>query len=282
MMRPGPTSPVYAPVLMMPRLLAPLLALWFVLAFAHGATAQRAVGGDDKAVLHDRCVAYVQAHPQEGLERAKEWREQGGGFYADHCIAMALFQLHDFAEAAQRFEQLATATLGMPPRQRAQTLDQAGQAWLAAREPARAKIAFDAALQLAGDDADLRIDRAEAFAELQQYWDAIDDLNRASELAPDRADVYFYRGSAYRHVDAPALALEDIQRGLSLAPDSTVGLLERGILRRLSGNIAGAQQDWKRVTELAPNSPEGKAAAIDLANLKGKRPAEKPVAAAPK
>jgi tetratricopeptide (TPR) repeat protein len=267
---------------MMARPVVPLLALWLTLALAPGARAQRGAS-DDQAMLHDRCVAYAQAHPKEGLERAKEWREQGGGFYADHCIAMALFLLHDFAEAAQRFEQLATATLGMPPHQRALTLDQAGQAWLAAQEPARAKTAFDAALALDGNDADLHVDRAEAFAELQQYWDAIDDLNRASELAPDRAEIYFYRGSAYRHVDARELALEDIQRGLSLQPDSTVGLLERGILRRLKGDIAGARQDWKRVTELAPNAPEGKAAAINLANLRGKGPADKPaVAAAPK
>jgi tetratricopeptide (TPR) repeat protein len=226
--------------------------------------------------VHDRCVSFVRLHPKEGLERARLWRDQGGGFYADHCIAMALFQLQDFPAAAQRFEQLATATMGMPPRQRAQALDQAGQAWLAAQDPAHAKADFDAALQLSGDDADLRIDRAEAFAELQQYWDAIDDLNRASELAPDRADVYFYRGSAYRHVESRDLALEDIQHGLSLAPNSTVGLLERGILRRLAGDIAGARQDWKRVTELAPTSPEAKAAEINLANLKGKGPGDKP------
>ncbi len=260
------------------RRLAPLLALGLLAALASEAAAQGS-GGDDRAVLHDRCVAFAQAHPQEGLERAKEWREQGGGFYADHCIAMALFQLHDFAQAAQRFEQLATATFGMPPRQRAQTLDQAGQAWLAAQEPARAKSAFDAAIELNGDDADLRIDRAEAFADLQQYWDAIDDLNRASELAPDRAEIYFYRGSAYRHVDSRELALEDIEHGLSLAPGSTVGLLERGILRRLAGDIAGARQDWKRVSELAPNSLEAKAAEINLANLKGKGPGGKPAAA---
>jgi tetratricopeptide (TPR) repeat protein len=257
------------------RPLVPLVALCLLAALATEAAAQRGAS-DDLAVLHDRCVAFAQAHPEEGLERAKEWREQGGGFYADHCVAMALFQLHQFAEAAQRFEQLATATLGMPPRQRAQALDQAGQAWLSAQEPARAKSAFDAAIELNGDDADLRIDRAEAFADLQRYWDAIDDLNRASDLDPNRADTYFYRGSAYRHVDSRELALEDIEHGLSLAPNSTMGLLERGILRRLAGDIAGARQDWKRVSELAPNSAAAKAAEINLANLKGKGPGDKP------
>jgi tetratricopeptide (TPR) repeat protein len=227
------------------------------------------------AVLHDRCVAFAREKPREGLERATAWKEQGGGFYADHCIAMAQFLLHDYAAAAQRFEELATRMLGLPAVQRAQTLDQAGQSWLSARQPARAKAAFDAALQLGGEEADLLIDRSEAFADLGQYWDAIDDLNRAIELAPDRADAYIYRGTAYRYVDARELALEDIQHGLALAPNSAMGLLERGNLRRLSGDVAGARQDWLRVTELAPQTPAGKAAATNLANLKAKGNADK-------
>ena len=248
----------------------------------HEAVAQ---SRDDLVALHDRCVAFAHDNPKEGLERAKGWKEQGGGgFYADHCIAMALYELHDYAGAAQRFEALATATFSMPPLQRALTLDQAGQAWLAGHEPARAKAALDAAIQLAGGkNADLFIDRAEALADLSQYWDAIDDLNRAIELAPDRADAYIYRGTAYRYVDSRELALEDIQHGLSLAPDSTMGLLERGNLRRLNGDIAGAQQDWLRVTKLAPSSAEGKAASVNLANLKGKGAGDKaPDAAAQK
>lgn len=232
--------------------------------------------------LHDHCVAFVQSNPKEGLERARLWKDQGGGFYADHCIAMALFQLHDYGEAARRFEELATAMLGMPAPQRAQALDQAGQAWLDAHDPARAKAAFDAALQLGGKNADLLIDHAEALADLGQYWDAIDDLNRAIDLAPDRADAYIYRGTAYRYVDAPELALEDVQHGLKLAPNSPIGLLERGILRRLAGDIAGARQDWLKVTEVAPQSPEAKAASTNLANLKGKGGGKAPDAAAPK
>ena len=262
------------------RLLVPLLALCLGALAAPDATAQRRAS-DELEVLHDHCVAFARSNPKEGLDRAKVWREQGGGFYADHCIAMAQFLLGDYAAAAQRFEALATAMLGMPTQQRAQALDQAGQAWLAAREPARAKAAFDAALQFTGEDSELLIDRSEAFADLRQYWDAIDDLNRAIELNPNRPEAYFYRGTAYRYVDARELALEDIQRGLALAPNSTMGLLERGNLRRLSGDIAGARQDWLRVTELAPQTPEGKAALVNLTNLKAKGGTDTP-APAPK
>ena len=243
-----------------------LAALPAIAAFPGRTLAQNAPS-EDMATVHDRCVAFVQGHPKEGLERAEKWRDQGGGFYAEHCIAMAMFELHDFAGSAQRFETLATKMLGLPPRQRAQLLDQAGQAWLAAKRPDRAKAAFDAALQLSGPDADLLIDRAQAFAGLQQYWDALDDLNKALDLSPERADAYIYRGAAYRALNVLDLAQQDIEHGLKLAPDSPTGLLERGNLRRLKGDIAGARSDWQRVDKLAPHTPEGYAARANLAKL---------------
>lgn len=248
---------------------ARLAALFLLSTLAAGGAAAQTAGADDLAVLHDRCVSYVEAHPQEGLERAKLWRQEGGGFYADHCIAMAMFQLRDYAGAAQRFQSLATAMLGIQPEQRAKLLDQAGQAWLDAQQAARAKAAFDAAIELDGKDPDLLIDRAEAWAEMHQYWNAIDDLNDAIQRAPDRADAYFYRGAAYRNLNVIELAEEDIAHGLTLAPNSPVGLLERGNLRRLKGDLAGARQDWLQVSKLAPGSAADEAARRNLASLKG-------------
>jgi tetratricopeptide (TPR) repeat protein len=222
---------------------------------------------DAMNTLHDRCVGFAREHPREGLEKAKQWREQGGGFWADHCIAMALFLLKDYATAAKRFEELAAAMMGMPAEQRAIALDQAGQSWLDAGEFARAKAAFDGAIAFKGDDAELFIDRAQAFAAVKQYWEAIDDLNRAVDLAPRSAEAYIYRASAYRAVDALDLALEDLERGLEIAPNNVLGLLERGNVRRLKGDAAGARQDWQSVTKLAPNTPAAKAAKANLAKL---------------
>jgi tetratricopeptide (TPR) repeat protein len=219
--------------------------------------------GDDDAA-HDRCVALVHSNPKAGLDRAELWRSEGGGFAADHCVAMALYELGRYGEAARRFEELAAAMMAMPKSRRAQTLDQAGQSWLAADDAAQAKADFDAALALTGEDPDLLIDRAEAFAALRHYWEAIDDLNRVTEIAPKRADAYIYLGSAYRAVDALDLALEDIERGLALEPDSVLGLLERGNTRRLRGDATGARQDWQRVIALAPTTAAAAAAKVNL------------------
>jgi tetratricopeptide (TPR) repeat protein len=284
---PSPARPRRAPARgqRSPANSAASLVLLIALLWAPGAALAEPVlpqgpNAGDLVTLHDRCVAFVQANPAEGLKRAQLWAKQGGGFYAEHCVAMALFNLRRYAEAAEHFESVATATMAVPTTERAQILDQAGQSWLDAGRPDRAKAVFDAAIRLDGTDAELHIDRAEAFDALKQYWDALDDLNRAIDLAPDHPEAYFYRGTTYRKLNTLDLALQDVEHGLELAPDAPIGLLERGNIRRLKGDIAGARRDWLRVEKLAANTPEGKAARVDLNQLKAKDAADKPPAMA--
>jgi tetratricopeptide (TPR) repeat protein len=251
------------------RLLLAAAAAWPL-----GAAPAAAQWRDDRSPRHERCLAQVRSNPKEGLERAQLWRIEGGGWAADHCIAVALYELKDFRGAAQRFEQLAAAMADAPAVQRAGTLDQAGQSWLAADEPARAKPDFDAALALQADDPDLLIDRAEALAAQQKYRDAVGDLDRAIALAPGRAEAYIYRGSAYRSLTQLDRALDDVEHGLKLQPTSVLGLLERGNIRRLKGDTDGARQDWRRVAELAPDTAAAAAAKVNLDRLN--TPDEKP------
>lgn len=234
----------------------------------------KAQWADGPSPHHERCIAQVHENPKEGLERAQLWRIEGGGWAADHCIAMAYYELNDFHRAAQRFEELAAEMKDAPAVQRAGALDQAGQSWLAADEPARAKADFDAALALQGNDPDLFIDRAEALAAQQQYQPAIKDLDRAIKLAPNRAEAWIYRGSAYRSLSKLDRALDDVEHGLKLQPTSVLGLLERGNIRRLKGDTAGARQDWRRIAELAPNSAAAAAAKVNLDRLNS--PDDKP------
>jgi tetratricopeptide (TPR) repeat protein len=229
---------------------------------------------DGASARHERCIAQIHDNPKEGLERAQLWRIEGGGWAADHCIAIAYYELKDFRAAAQRFEELAAEMTDAPMAQRAGALDQAGQSWLAADEPARAKPDFDAALALEANDPDLLIDRAEALAAQQQYQPAIKDLDRAIELAPGHADAWIYRGAAYRSLTELDRALDDIEHGLKLQPSSVLGLLERGNIRRLKGDTAGARQDWRRVVELAPDSAAAAAAKVNLDRLNS--PDDKP------
>lgn len=236
-------------------------ALW-----GHG-TAFATPRQSDPASEHDQCVTEAETDPEAALARAKQWSNAGGGFDADHCVAMALFDMKHYAEAARLFEKLAAGLASVGLVEQAQVYDQAGQAWLVANQPHAAKTDFDAALRLTPSDPDLLIDRAEALAAAQEYWSAIDDLNRASDLAPKKAEIYAYRAAAYRALDALPLARQDIDYNLKLAPNNPVGLLERGNIRRLQGDVAGARRDWISVTKIAPGSSSAAAAEGNLARL---------------
>ncbi|MDE2228466.1 MAG: hypothetical protein KGL11_05425 [Alphaproteobacteria bacterium] len=224
---------------------------------------------------YDSCLAQAHRDPEAALKTARTWRQAGGGFPAEHCAAIALVALKRYAEAAQRLEALAGAMMSESATLRGDALDQAGQVWLLANQPDRAKAAFDGALSFDPRNSEFLIDRAEALADGEHYWEAIDDLNRALDLDPDSVDALVFRASAYRHVggaDALALAQADVERALKLAPNSVPGLLERGNIRRLRGDAAGAKADWQRVVALAPQSPAAQYARYNLAHI-GENPA---------
>lgn len=244
---------------MMPaRFLFPFFAIVVSFASAHAQT------NGIEAERYNACLAAVQENAEAGFERARDWRIQGGGIPARHCAALALIQLQKFSAAAQMLEQIAQDMAAeSSPALRVEVLAQAGQAWLMQGDTARAIAVQTAALRLAPDDAELMIDRALAHGGGGQYWEAIDDLNRAIELRPGHADALVYRASAYRLVEAPDLGLTDVAEALRLKPDDPDALAERGLLRRRIGDDQGARQDWLRVVRVGASA----GAAFEIARM---------------
>jgi tetratricopeptide (TPR) repeat protein len=218
-------------------------------------------------VQYAKCLDAARKAPAAALKTAEDWRIAGGGFPADHCAAVALFGLGRYPEAAERFEALGGAMMIRGPDMRAGALQQAGQAWLLANAPAKAKSDFDAALSFTPEDPDILIDRARADAEVPDLKGAVADLDRALALAPGRADALVYRASAWRQLGDLDRARSDIAAALTAVPNDAAGLLERGIIRRLAGDAAGAGADWRQVEKEAPGSPEAASAKANLARL---------------
>ena len=214
------------------------------------------------------CLERARTEPEAALERARTWADTGGGDPARHCEAVALLARGAYAPAARQLEQLAR---GMEAARgadlRADALSQAARAWLLADVPERAEAALGQAIELTPGNVELWIDRAHARFQLGQYWEAIDDLNRAQELAPERPDVYAYRASAYRYVDAPEMARENVERALTLDPDNPGALFESGVLHRLRGDTEAARQDWMRIIRTAPDSAMADAARDNLERM---------------
>ncbi len=242
-------------------------ALALAAAVALAATAARAQSGPTGQARYQACTTLADRDPESALEDAVQWRDEGGGAPARHCLALALIRMGKFADAATELDALAGVLGKKNLRLRPAVLDQAGQAWLRAQKPRNAIASFTGAVEARPDNVEYRIDRALAYAAQGAYWEAVDDLNAAADLAPDRADIYTYRASAYRYLDTLELAQVDVERALALAPDDPVALLERGIVRRLQGDGAGARADWLKVVTLAPNTPAARAAQTNLERL---------------
>jgi tetratricopeptide (TPR) repeat protein len=227
-----------------------------------------------EAEHYTRCMEAARERPQAAFDEANAWRIGGGGHPAEHCADVALIGLGRYAEAAGKLEALADTMTKGPVELRAQVLDQAGQAWLLAGEPARAATVLSTALALTPDDPDLLIDRAEALAGEKDYRKAVADLDSALKLDPKRVDALVFRASAHRSLEQYDQARRDIDAALRLAPDQPDALLERGNIRSITGDVPGARKDWQRVAQVAPNSAAEGAAKANLAKLDG-APAER-------
>lgn len=246
-------------------LLAGVLAL---LAFPAPAQTGAPIGapiGIDHKSEYAACMRLAQEVPVEGYKSGTAWREKGGGSAAEHCIAVSLLQLGEYAEAAARLERVASdEALSPRPETRAGLLAQAGLAWVLAGDERKAAGARDKALAITPDNVDLRVDRALSRVALEQYFEAIDDLNRALDLAPRRMDALLVRASSYRYLGQLDLARDDVERALAIDPNHPDALLERGVISRALGDNNAARKDFLAVLNLSPDGPAGDAARLNL------------------
>ena len=148
---------------------------------------------------------------------------------------------------------------------------QAGNAWLAAGEHAKARAALDAALasgHLSGLAlGEARLDRARALVAAGDAEGARGDIDRALADAKDDPLAWLLSATlARRQGDLPR-AKKDIAEALRRSGDDPQVQLEAGNIAAIDGNEAGARSAWGRVIELAPGSPTADAARKALAQF---------------
>jgi tetratricopeptide (TPR) repeat protein len=213
------------------------------------------------------CLALLRSKPEDAFEMAIKWRDEGGGVPANHCAALALVELKQFAEAASRLEQLANDLRGDQIRLAPTIIGQAGNASLLADLPERAEAVFTAGLRADPDNVDITIDRARARA-VQNNWPGVmEDLDQALRLAPDRPEAYALRAAAHRRTGNVARALEDADTALAIDGNDGPALYERGMARKAMGDIRGARADWVKIRQLEPNSLLSQAAGAAIEEL---------------
>lgn len=215
------------------------------------------------------CLALTRSAPARAVGQAQSWLGSGGGIDAAQCLGLAWSAQEKWPEAAAAFEAAARDAELREDRRRGDLLVEAGNAWLAAGEPARAGKAFEEALatkllapQLEGE---VHLDLGRTAVALNDPGGARTHIDKGLALVPgDAFGWYLSAALARRQSDLP-LAREHIARAASLAPDDAAILLEAGNIAGLSGEREAALGLYGRAARLAPESDAGKAAKAALA-----------------
>ena len=179
----------------------------------------------------------VRSAPDAAIAAANRWTIEGGGINARLCLAQAYVARERWAAAGAAFAQGAADAVRANDDRAPHLHVQAGNAWLAADDHARAIGAFDAALALASMSDALRgetlIDRARAHVAANDLASARRDLDAGVALVP--ADPFGWYASASLAARAGDLvrARTDVAKAAGLAPD------DAGI-KALSASLAAA------------------------------------------
>ena len=191
----------------------------------------------------------------------------GGGDAARHCVANSYMGLKQYDDAAMELERIAQTMPQVKAPLMAQLFLQAAEAWMNMNQPERALNDVNQGLKLNKNSVDLLVYRAVIYGNQDKYFEALDDLNAAYDLTSDRGAILTLRATAYRKLQQPDLAKDNIELALKADPNDPDALLERGQQRAEAGDRDGARADWVKLIEVAPNSPAAADARDGLAEL---------------
>lgn len=218
------------------------------------------------------CLDQAVDLPGDGVAFAEKWRIEGGSFYARHCMGFAYARAERWAPAIVAFEQAAEeAERSGEMEQSARLWAQAGNAALAAGDPAKARTSFDAALARGLPDGiekgETHLDRARALVALGDAKGARESFDIALDQAPQDPLGWLLSATLARRSGQMTLAQAHIARAVQLSPDDASVALEEGNIAILSDHADVARAAWQRAVKLAPQSAAGKAAADNLTRL---------------
>jgi tetratricopeptide (TPR) repeat protein len=215
------------------------------------------------------CIDLVRIAPDRAVQSAADWRKKGGGLEASQCEALALAALDRWSEAGVAFEAVALEAERLHDLRSADYWVEAGNAWLAGGDPAKARKDFDTALagtllapKLRGE---VHLDRARAFVASGDMAAARADIDKALTLVPADPFAWYLSAALARRQNDLRRAKADIAKALGLAPEDPSLLLEAGNIAGAAGDADAARGFYQRAARAAPNSESGKAAAAALA-----------------
>jgi tetratricopeptide (TPR) repeat protein len=217
------------------------------------------------------CVALASANPAKALDEAGAWRIAGGGVLARQCTGLAYAALNRWQSAALAFEQAAKASESDGDGRSARLWVLAGNAALAGKDAAKARLYFDTALASGilkgGEAGEAHLDRARARFAANDTKGARVDLDAALKLVPADPLGWLLSATLARKDGDLKRAQADIIEATKRAPDDASVANEAGNIAIMSGAEEEARASWSEAVKLKPDSVAGQAAAAALAQL---------------
>jgi hypothetical protein len=187
------------------------------------------------AARFEQCVAAIDQDAERAYEEAMAWAAEAQSVFAYRCAAMALIAQNRFDDGARRLDSLGMALNPEDGALRAELFSQAGNAWLLAREPSRARASFTRAISIVeGAPAqlpDLLIDRARAYAMEADWRNAEEDLNRSLDIRARDALALRLRAEVRMRQSAFDLAEADANAAIAIDPAEVDNYLILGHIR---------------------------------------------------
>ena len=115
----------------------------------------------------------------------------------------------------------------------------------------KALSAYDTAIRLQPDYAEVYNNRGNIKSGLDSHDAALDDYDEAIRLNPNFAEAYSNRGAMKFRLGKPAAALADLNEAIRLQPDFMNAYINRGVVKLGLNNIDEAEADFQKALELA-------------------------------
>ena len=235
------------------------------------ATAAKAGPVNADAARYQHCLVLTRTDPAAARAEADRWRGAGGSFRADECAGLADAKDAAWPAAAAAFEDAAHAAVIAHDGHVASYWAEAGNAWLAAGEPVKARGAIDRAIavgSLAGLPlGEAQLDHARASVALGDLPVARTDIDGALANAAADPLAWLLSATLARRMGDLPRAHKDIAQALKLSSDDAAVQLEAGNLSALAGDEQGARASWTQAVWLSPDSAAGKSASGALAQF---------------
>jgi len=202
----------------------------------------------------NECLDLSVKDPISGIIAANEWKIEGGGFFADHCLGFAYAVDFKFVAAMIAFDNAARSANQVKDSRAPRFWLQAANAAIAAQKPAEAIGFVDSALAsgtLTGEQlGEAHLDKARALVALKREEKAGAELLLAQKFASQDPLVWLLSATLNRRLGKTLQARNDVDIAARLAPRDSSIALEQGNIEIVDGNYDAAESHWRNALKI--------------------------------